>query len=198
MISPAKLGNGRQKYYLQQLASDRQAYLSGHGEAPGYTAGQAWNTLGASGEVTAEQFERVFIGGHPDRGAASASSAANHDVETSIGRSQVKMTRCRRIASAPSSRPSASATTLGAGITSAWRISLRSPAVRVRPVALARAYRSRARRESVDCAHERPGSLLRLHEPFHSQRRQRLCWLLGVTRPTPRRFDARTAPHHLA
>jgi conjugative relaxase-like TrwC/TraI family protein len=69
MISPAKLGNGRQKYYLQQLASDREAYLSGRGEAPGYTVGRAWETLGISGEVTAEQFERVFIGGHPNSGA---------------------------------------------------------------------------------------------------------------------------------
>jgi hypothetical protein len=47
MISPAKLGNGRQKYYLQQLANDRQAYLSGHGEAPGYTLGSAWTRLGS-------------------------------------------------------------------------------------------------------------------------------------------------------
>ncbi|MGH8898233.1 MAG: MobF family relaxase [Egibacteraceae bacterium] len=68
MISPAKLGIGRQKYYLQQLASDRETYLSGRGEAPGYTVGRAWDTLGISGEVTAEQFERVFVGGHPVTG----------------------------------------------------------------------------------------------------------------------------------
>ncbi|MGH3927386.1 MAG: relaxase domain-containing protein, partial [Pseudonocardiaceae bacterium] len=68
MIDPAKLGIGRQEYYLEQLARSHDEYLSGHGEAPGYTLGEAWSAFGISGEVTPEQFERAFVGEHPDTG----------------------------------------------------------------------------------------------------------------------------------
>lgn len=69
MIDPSKLGFGREDYYLRQVAEDREAYLTGHGEAPGYILGTAApEALGLSGEVTAEQFKRLFAGEHPDTG----------------------------------------------------------------------------------------------------------------------------------
>ena len=68
MIDPSKLYAGREKYYLREVAQDREAYLIGHGEAPGYTLGSGWEHLRVSGEVTAEQFTRLFAGEHPDTG----------------------------------------------------------------------------------------------------------------------------------
>ena len=47
VIGPAKLSAGREKYYLREVADDREAYLTGHGEAPGYTLGSAWTRLGS-------------------------------------------------------------------------------------------------------------------------------------------------------
>ncbi|MGH8885548.1 MAG: relaxase domain-containing protein [Egibacteraceae bacterium] len=70
MIDPSPFGVGRQKYYLKQIAHDREAYLTGHGEAPGYALGTAApEALGLSGQVSAEVFERLFAGRHPDSGA---------------------------------------------------------------------------------------------------------------------------------
>lgn len=69
MIDPAKLGVGREDYYLREVAGDREAYLSGHGEAPGYWLGSAApKAFGLSGEVAAEQFRRVFVGRDPRTG----------------------------------------------------------------------------------------------------------------------------------
>jgi len=68
VIDSTPLGVGRQKYYLEQIAKDREEYLSGHGEAPGYVLGSAGAKLGLAGEVTAEQFERLFTCCHPDSG----------------------------------------------------------------------------------------------------------------------------------
>ena len=66
MIDTAKLGVGRQKYYLEQLARDRAEYLSGHGEAPGVWYGRAaGEAFALSGEATAEQFETMFAGRDP-------------------------------------------------------------------------------------------------------------------------------------
>jgi conjugative relaxase-like TrwC/TraI family protein len=69
VIDPTPLGIGRQNYYLQKIAHDREAYLSGDGEAPGYVLGSAAAALGLSGEVSAEAFERLFAGCHPASGA---------------------------------------------------------------------------------------------------------------------------------
>jgi conjugative relaxase-like TrwC/TraI family protein len=68
VIDPAKLTAGREDYYLREVAEDREAYLTGHGEAPGYTLGTAWAHVGISGTVSAEQFTRVFAGRHPHSG----------------------------------------------------------------------------------------------------------------------------------
>ena len=68
VIDHTPLGVGRQKYYLEQIAKDREEYLSGHGEAPGYVLGSAAARLGLAGEVTAEQFEHLFIGCDPTSG----------------------------------------------------------------------------------------------------------------------------------
>ena len=45
MIDPAKLFAGRENYYLREVATDPEAYLTGHGEAPGYTIGSGWEHL---------------------------------------------------------------------------------------------------------------------------------------------------------
>ncbi|MGH8055597.1 MAG: relaxase domain-containing protein [Stenotrophomonas sp.] len=69
VIDAAKLGAGREDYYLRQVAEDREAYLTGHGEAPGYVLGTAApEALALSGEVTAEQFRQLFVGEHPATG----------------------------------------------------------------------------------------------------------------------------------
>lgn len=69
MIDPAKLGVGREDYYLREVAEDREAYLTGHGEAPGYVLGSAApEAFGLSGQVSAEQFRRLFVGEHPETG----------------------------------------------------------------------------------------------------------------------------------
>ena len=68
VIDHTPLGVGRQKYYLQQIAKDREEYLSGHGEAPGYLLGSAGARLGLAGEVTAKQFEHLFTGCDPASG----------------------------------------------------------------------------------------------------------------------------------
>jgi len=66
LIDTAKLGVGRQKYYLEQIARDRAEYLSGHGEAPGVWYGRAaGEAFGLSGVVSAEQFEAMFAGRDP-------------------------------------------------------------------------------------------------------------------------------------
>ncbi len=66
VIDPEKLFAGREDYYLREVATDREAYLTGHGEAPGYTVGSGCDRLGICGEVTAEQFVRLFRGEHPE------------------------------------------------------------------------------------------------------------------------------------
>jgi hypothetical protein len=70
VIDEAKLGVGRKDYYLREVAKDREVYLTGHGEASGRWYGAAAvEAFGLSGEITAEQFRRVFTG--HDRAAGS-------------------------------------------------------------------------------------------------------------------------------
>jgi hypothetical protein len=61
----SKLGVGREDYYLHEIANDEEAYLNGHGEAPGRWSGRAAGEHSASGMVTAEQFKAMFTGHDP-------------------------------------------------------------------------------------------------------------------------------------
>jgi len=64
----AKLSVGREEYYLRELATDHEAYLSGHGESPGRWYGAGAATLGLQGEASPAGFQRMFEGRHPDTG----------------------------------------------------------------------------------------------------------------------------------
>jgi conjugative relaxase-like TrwC/TraI family protein len=64
----AKLSVGREEYYTRELATDHQAYLSGHGESPGRWYGAGSASLGVEGEASVSGFQRMFEGRHPDNG----------------------------------------------------------------------------------------------------------------------------------
>jgi conjugative relaxase-like TrwC/TraI family protein len=64
----AKLSVGREDYYLRELATDHEQYLSGHGESPGRWYGAGAYSLGLEGEASPVGFERMFEGRHPDTG----------------------------------------------------------------------------------------------------------------------------------
>src|SRR5688500_18770833 len=64
----AKLSVGREEYYTRELATDHEAYLSGHGESPGRWYGAGARALGLQGEASPAGFQRMFEGRHPDTG----------------------------------------------------------------------------------------------------------------------------------
>jgi conjugative relaxase-like TrwC/TraI family protein len=64
----AKLSVGREDYYLRELATDHEAYLSGHGESPGRWYGAGAGSLGLEGEASPAAFQRMFEGCHPETG----------------------------------------------------------------------------------------------------------------------------------
>jgi conjugative relaxase-like TrwC/TraI family protein len=64
----AKLSAGREEYYTRELATDHEAYLSGHGESPGRWYGAGATTLGLQGEASPAGFQAMFQGRHPDTG----------------------------------------------------------------------------------------------------------------------------------
>jgi conjugative relaxase-like TrwC/TraI family protein len=64
----AKLSVGREAYYTRELATDHEAYLSGHGESPGRWYGAGANTLGLQGEASPASFRRMFEGRDPRTG----------------------------------------------------------------------------------------------------------------------------------
>ena len=64
----AKLSVGREEYYTRELATDHQAYLSGHGESPGRWYGAAAHALDLEGEASVAGFQRMFEGRHPATG----------------------------------------------------------------------------------------------------------------------------------
>jgi conjugative relaxase-like TrwC/TraI family protein len=64
----AKLSVGREAYYTRELATDHQAYLSGHGESPGRWYGAGAASLGLRGEASPAGFEAMFEGRHPTTG----------------------------------------------------------------------------------------------------------------------------------
>jgi hypothetical protein len=64
----AKLTVGREAYYTRELATDHEAYLSGHGESPGRWYGAAAAALGLQGEASPAGFQRMFEGRDPATG----------------------------------------------------------------------------------------------------------------------------------
>jgi conjugative relaxase-like TrwC/TraI family protein len=64
----AKLSVGREEYYTRELATDHEAYLSGHGESPGRWYGAGAASLGLEGEALVAGFQWMFEGRHPDTG----------------------------------------------------------------------------------------------------------------------------------
>jgi conjugative relaxase-like TrwC/TraI family protein len=64
----AKLSVGREEYYTRELATDHQAYLSGHGESPGRWYGAGASSLGLEGEASVAGFEAMFEGRDPTTG----------------------------------------------------------------------------------------------------------------------------------
>ena len=64
----AKLSVGREEYYTRELATDHQAYLSGHGESPGRWYGAGAGSLGLQGEASRGGFQAMFEGRDPTTG----------------------------------------------------------------------------------------------------------------------------------
>ena len=64
----AKLSVGREEYYTRELATDHEAYLSGHGESPGRWYGAGATDLGLEGEASAAGFQAMFEGRDPTTG----------------------------------------------------------------------------------------------------------------------------------
>jgi hypothetical protein len=64
----AKLSVGREEYYTRELATDHEAYLSGHGESPGRWYGAGASSLGLQGEASVAGFQAMFEGRDPTTG----------------------------------------------------------------------------------------------------------------------------------
>jgi conjugative relaxase-like TrwC/TraI family protein len=64
----AKLSVGREAYYTRELATDHEAYLSGHGESPGCWYGAGASSLGLQGEASVAGFQAMFEGRDPTTG----------------------------------------------------------------------------------------------------------------------------------
>jgi conjugative relaxase-like TrwC/TraI family protein len=64
----AKLSVGREDYYLRELATDHEQYLSGHGESPGRWYGAGATSLGLQGEASPAGFQAMFEGRDPTTG----------------------------------------------------------------------------------------------------------------------------------
>lgn len=67
MLKIGKLTSGEQiDYYESQVATGREDYYRGEGEAPGRWMGAGAAELGLAGEVGSEQYRRVMAGEHPE------------------------------------------------------------------------------------------------------------------------------------
>jgi hypothetical protein len=64
----AKLSVGREEYYTRELATDHEAYLSGHGESPGRWYGAGATSLTLQGEASVAGFQAMFEGRDPTTG----------------------------------------------------------------------------------------------------------------------------------
>jgi conjugative relaxase-like TrwC/TraI family protein len=80
VLDVAKLTPGREDYYLERLADDREEYLSGHGESPGRWYGRGAASLGLEGEASKEGFRRLIQGRHPETGELLGRAHGRHAV----------------------------------------------------------------------------------------------------------------------
>jgi hypothetical protein len=80
VLDVAKLTPGREDYYLDRLADDREEYLSGHGESPGRWYGQGAASLGLEDEASKEGFRRLIQGRHPETGELLGREHGRHAV----------------------------------------------------------------------------------------------------------------------
>jgi conjugative relaxase-like TrwC/TraI family protein len=76
----AKLSVGREAYYTRELATDHQAYLSGHGESPGRWYGAGASSLGLEGEASPAGFQAMFEGRDPTTGELLGRPHGRHAV----------------------------------------------------------------------------------------------------------------------
>jgi conjugative relaxase-like TrwC/TraI family protein len=67
-IAKIQLGGRDASYYLERVASSREEYYTGAGEAPGYWAGIGADGLNLAGEVVAEHFRELLAGRDPHGG----------------------------------------------------------------------------------------------------------------------------------
>jgi len=72
VLSIGKLVAGAEDYYLRTVASGREEYYTGSGEAPGYWLGSGAAGLGLSGTVSPDQLREVLSGVAPDGSVLSA------------------------------------------------------------------------------------------------------------------------------
>jgi conjugative relaxase-like TrwC/TraI family protein len=80
VLDVAKLTPGREDYYLEKLADNREEYLSGHGESPGRWYGRAAARLGLEGEASKEGFRRLIQGRDPSTGELLGREHGRHAV----------------------------------------------------------------------------------------------------------------------
>jgi conjugative relaxase-like TrwC/TraI family protein len=80
VLDVAKLTAGREDYYLERLADNREEYLSGHGESPGRWYGRAAAGLGLDGDVSKEGFRRLIQGRDPRAGELLGREHGRHAV----------------------------------------------------------------------------------------------------------------------
>jgi conjugative relaxase-like TrwC/TraI family protein len=76
----AKLSVGREEYYIRELATDHQQYLSGHGESPGRWYGASAGSLGLEGEASPGGFQAMFEGRDPTTGELLGRPHGRHAV----------------------------------------------------------------------------------------------------------------------
>ena len=72
----AKLSVGRKAYYTHELATDHEAYLSGHGESPGRWYGAGASSLGLQDEASPAGFQAMLRAGTQPRATCSAAHTA--------------------------------------------------------------------------------------------------------------------------
>lgn len=89
VLSLAKLGPSGGEYYLEQVASGREDYYTGSGEAPGVWLGAGSEQLGLEGEVTPKALRLVLASVGPDgrRLAAANRRVPGFDVTLSAPKS---------------------------------------------------------------------------------------------------------------
>jgi hypothetical protein len=80
VLDVAKLTLGREDYYLDRLADNREEYLVGHGESPGRWYGQGAASLGLDGEASKEGFRRLIQGRDPSTGELLGRAHGRHAV----------------------------------------------------------------------------------------------------------------------